>query len=1056
MQKMVYLYLLCCLGATSLPGQSPSASSAALEHWFSVETGRKPEQLSPPRLSPPEILETPGGIYFRWEKAAAPEAASVEYELVLSSATGERVYSAFTTTPFLLFSEANRLLQPYEAYQVQVNLRVTGADNSYLVSGEKTAIQFSYVPVCTPPSQVLAQALTETSLKLTLEGVAAVPGLFFYQIRYRPRDLLANWETQELLSGNETTLDNLKPNTDYIFEVQKICIWKDGTQVPSATVFQEASTVLDIPEGGCGGNYNFPPCNPPYSKAGGWTTLRVGGFTIEVLTLQAVVIFINGEQRDTVWSGTGRLSLPFGGKKVKVSWTQVNITAQGMICGTVTGIADAPQYWPDLNPAPAVWGDDICVPAPSAPGFDTNGIHSLTGMPWDPHGFGPTGTYDKVPPYPGYEPGMPFDSTLDPNGFNSQGIHFETNSIYGPNGCSQNHLDSLGQPCNPDSIPYYWLQDSTVTSEEAYELLQDVGDSLALWIQGKLNLWQSTFQDSIDQIETECDNIRGVMDGLMVSLGYQANRELVFGPGDIYFNPGMWKQFSAPPQQLNINLPRDPNQTLLEEKHVALYHCDKKLDTYDDFKAIVDSILLAQTGVSDLVTLFNDKILELSPEQAEIFLNDHNAFRAWLYAELRDYLSETFCGGQCSAPVLEKRQPRKPRVFPTSRTYEAWGAAPSAPPKAAPQAGGYASGSLMANGDPLNPQILKDAGEVTVDDINFEFLQGWEYVNGVHRAFYLEAIGDARRMAAYAPLITTHDPQLMPIEVDSRGSDGRKYSIWLDQMVFTPSSAELDAYIVLELPNGGKKIAFSALNLPFSPAGLITNPAKLQLASDVVVRMNNAVQLTLNAGPDTYVSFDCDGFAGIGLSIDVEVCRNVVKPLDPATMLVLPDPARVAAHIDLFVPTFDEIYAQIDIDPFVITDLEDYKWIIDGVVIDFSDAKSPTDPAPPGYVSPFVVGTTFSPLWRGFYMKQLSVEMPRQFDNNGSTMTIGVQQLVLDHMGVSGRVFATPLLPLENGNAGGWAFSVDEFNLLVLANQPVNAGFKGRIHVPIFSKGDAP
>jgi hypothetical protein len=1045
MQKILYLSLLCI--GLSLPVRGQQAALTATYWVHEPAAASTPSKITPPKIHPPEMRETAEGILFRWEQPALPAGASVVYEFLLLDQAGSVVYSTVTAERSLNYSDASPPLTAYDTYRAIVNLRVTEGLASYVVPGDETAISFTYYPVCTKPANLRLSNQTEYSMEIAWDGKPAALGVVNYELRLRPAGQTGAWQTLQVYQGLSAVVQQLPPGVQYDIEVRKLCIWKDGAKVLSEPAFIIAGTKPLLPENGnCGDNYSFPPCTGPFSTAGGWTTLYIGGFSIQVLTLTPVMV-INPltEKRDTVWDGTGRLSLPFGGKKVKVQWDNVNITQAGFICGDVLGIPDAPQYWPDLNPAPAIWGDEICKPSPSAPGFDANGIHSETGLPWDPHGFGPTGTYDQQPPYPGYQPGMPFDSLLDPNGFNSLGVHFQTGTVYGPNGCTQNGLNAQGQPCDPDTIPYYWLQNN-VPAEAANELLLEVQDSLAFWIQQKMLFWQNTFQDTIDATTTECNNIRGQMEGLLVALGYQSNRELIFGPEDEYFDVGMWKNFSSAPELLNVNIPRDPNQNLLESKHVDLYHCDKKLDTYATFKNIVDSLLQANSGVPDLVTVFGDKILELSEEQAQTFLDDRPAFLAWLYENLRDYISQTYCDGTCASPEARPRA----QDGPGAPVRESWGAVP---PGIAP--GGFQPGGLMAaEGDPFG-QILREAAEVTPEDIEFEFLQGWQFVNGIHRAYYLEAIGEARRMAASAPLITNHDPELMPIAVDNRPSDGRVYNVWLDQLKFTPSSAELDAYIVLELPNGGKKIALSAMNLAFTPLGLVSSPAKLQLANDVVVRLNNAVQITLNAGDSTYVSFDCDGYAGIGLSIDVEVCRNIVKPLDPATMEILPDPERVAAHIQVFLPTFDELYADISLDPFVINDLEDYKWRVMGVVLDFSDAQSPSYPPPPGYASPFVSGSNFSPLWRGFYIQTVAVEMPQHFNNNGQKMTVGVQHVVLDHMGVSGTVFATPLLPLDNGNAGGWAFSVDEFRLTVLANQPVNANFKGRIHVPIFSKGSS-
>ena len=1053
MRKTVYFSLLCI--AFSLYAKAQEASLATNTWAYFAPSNPVADRVSPPKMLPPEILEETGGMLFRWEQPALPPHAEVEYELILRNTKGEVVFSTRTADQKFRYVRPFPALVFYETYRVAVDTRVTDGNTSYVVSGEDSAVSFTYFPECTPPKNLKAQQQTDHSLLVTWEGIPASPGIVSYQVRCRPQDQSSsNWTTLQVINGTDAVFKLDELGIVYEVEVQKICLWKDGSQVPSEPVRLEANTVPVTMEGGnCGGNYSFPLCQGPFSTAGNWTTLMVGGFMINVLTLTPdFIINPQTEKRDTVWDGTGRLSLPFGSTFVKVQWDNVRITPSGMICGTVLGIPDAPQYWPDLNPGAAVWGDEICKPAPSAPGFDANGIHSETGMPWDPNGFGPTGTYDKQPPYPGYQPGMPYDSLYDPNGFNAQGYYLDTGSKYGPNGCSQQGLDTLGQPCNPDTIPYFWLQDSILneTNPEAFELLQDVQDSLEFWIRQRLLLWQSTFQDTVTQVTNECTNIRGVMNGLIISLGYNNNRELLLGVDEEYFAPGMWRNFSAPPQRLNYNIPRSANQDSLESKHVALYYCDKKLDTYASFKAIVDSLLLANTGVPDLVTVIQDMILQLPAEEAEDYKNNRPTFLAWLYENLRPYLSNTFCGGQCARPM---HKPMRWLDKPADTPEEAWAAIQ--PQNMLQRSGnnGFPAGNALALAGTPGWELMKNAGEVSPQDIQFEFLQGWKYVNGVHRAYYLEAIGEARRLAALSPTLTAHDAELMPVEVGNRASDGRKYSVWLDQLKFTPDSAVLDAYIVLELPNGGKKLAFSALRLGFSPLGLVNSPAKLQLDNDVVVRMNNAVQITLNEGPDTYVSFDCDGYAGIGLDIDVEVCRNIVKPIDPVTFQELPDPRRVAAHIQVFLPTFDELYADINIDPFVIKDLEDFKWIVNGIVIDFSDAKSPAYEPPPGYASPFASGTSFSPLWRGFYMRTLAVRMPNQFNNNGTPMQIGVEKVVLDHMGVSGTVYAKPLLNLDNGNAGGWAFSVDEFRLTVLANQPAAANFFGKIHVPIFSKG---
>jgi hypothetical protein len=240
----------------------------------------------------------------------------------------------------------------------------------------------------------------------------------------------------------------------------------------------------------------------------------------------------------TLWSGAGEIPLPFNEGYVQVEWTNMTITADGNLCGgTVKGVADAPAAWPNLNPGPAIFGTAICQSPPSQPGFDSSGVHSETGEHWDPYGFNEDGQYVKHPPYPDWQPGMPYDSLLDPNGFDADGNHFETGTPFGPDGCSINGLTAAGDTCTPgNGIPYYWLQNS---NNAALELANSVNDSLNSWINGTLSVWQGAHQDSVSHTETACAGIRTTLEGLLVALNYSADRELIFGPGDLYFAKGM-------------------------------------------------------------------------------------------------------------------------------------------------------------------------------------------------------------------------------------------------------------------------------------------------------------------------------------------------------------------------------------------------------------------------------------------------------------------------------------------------------------------------------------
>lgn len=1029
MRKVLHLSLLfLCLPLTAVAQQLTTGTIPVF-----VERSNSGGEIAPPKLNPPVAVEGDAdALLFRWEQIASGEGLDVVYEFVLSDADGV-VYTVKTKDNNLIYGLNLPHLIKGGTYTALINTYLTDNQKTQIIYGTEQALIFAYIPECSPPLNVRVHEYNNEYAVIEWDGRLAVANEVEYIIRYWAKDQKLEQAELKILHGNQARLEGLDNSYEYIVEVQKVCYWKDGTQVLS-----ESSTLIlnkvvaDFPVN-CGDPYVFPPCVGPFLEIGNWQSLSVGGFPIQVLT--------NQPGPTGGWSGTGRILLPFGvNRNLKVKWDGVHINAQGRICGTVKGVQDLPPNLPMFNTGPAVFGDEICQNAPSTCGFEANGLHCETNQPWDPFGFGQNDLYIKEPPYEGWQPGMPSDSILDPNGFDANGIHFETQTEFGPNGCSQAGFDSLGQPCSADTIPYYWLQDTPAASEAANELLEDVKDSLELWIHTTMVFWQNTYQDTTDQIESECDGIRNTMEGLIIALDYTADRELIFGPGDVYFAKGMWKKFDAEPKVLNVELPRNGSQVLLESKHIDLYRCDKKLESYGVFKGIIDS-LITNNSIPDIVEIIEDLISQLPESEADYFAQHHDSLQNWIKIKLKKYLKNTYCDGTCKV----EQKPSNP--FHPTNEDDVWGniiqgfSAPDGLGNLFKKRGSLAS---VNEGDWLG--IFKQAKT----DANLTaYLNGDEYINGIHRAFYVEALGLAKNSDAF---FTSANPELMPIDISNLPSDGRTYSVWLDNIQFTASNATLDAYFILELPNSGKKIAFSALGVQFSPFGLLNTPSiKLQLASDVKVRLNNAVQLTLKANANTFVVFDCNGYGGVELDLDVEVCRKYVKPLDPGTLAVLPDPERVHTQFHLFLPTIDELYFEVNIDPFVITGIEDFKWIINGIVVDFSDTRSPQNLPPQGYASPFANANGFSPLWRGIYMAQLTVQMPNQFNNGAGPLNVGVEKVLIDNMGVSGKVFASPLLSLAEGNAGGWAFSVDTFSLTVLANQPVNAGFNGVVHVPIFS-----
>ena len=1013
-----------------------------------------------PIVNPPDILSDGDRISFSWSKVQDLNNCDIEYEFNLyhvksknthfsELVSNEALLSVRTKDDYYIHNNHLFPLSEGEQYLVVINTHLLFDDYSEKLDGTDNALFFEYTPKCIAPEKIKVVNKGADNFKVLWDGPDATIEGVNYLFRYREMESNHQWVEIMVTEGTSVELKGLDNNFQYEIEVKKICpSVEDEPELHSDWVGLDnialpSSKSLSLPAFTCGEAFVPAPCNGPPVTDLTKDTLFIGGFPILVEEL------FTGASAEIIY-GTGWVPLPFGDQVVKVTIGSPSdplwFNADGEICsGTVRGISDDPQYLPNLTPAPVPWGGQICVPPPTSPGFDENGIHNVTGLPWDENGFGPDSLYAKQPPYEGYQQGDPIDTTgqYDPWGFDSEGNHMSggtTNEL----GCTQEKMQENPQipPCVAD--PYAWVDSTGTTPTQAgITLANDVADSLQIWLDQILANLETEMDDSIAAKGPACGAIRTTMNNQVTTLGY--DKKYIFGANDEYINEGMYKKFTSKPEPLGVNIERNATQEALEKNHIYLYECDKALHVFKDLKSIYTD--LKTNGLTDLANDMKELIKRFTEEEATKYTNRDSLY-TWLQEQVIKIAGETyeeqfgslgyydgnFGNGVENMAVLN----RKINFNPSHGSINNNGV------------GNY----LAINESELN-QALFESFDLTPEDIVFQYKQGWQEINGVNRAYYLEAIENARNRFDFFPtnMLTENDSTLMPIVLGNRGSDGRLYKVYLDNIVFTPTSATLDAFIIIEFPHNGQEVVFQSLGVIFTPKGPQLAPLKLQLGANVDMRLSNAAKLTLVAGANTFVAVDCSGFAGIGVEADVEVCRDKVVPLDESTLEVLPEPRRVQAHFQVFMPTWSDLYLQLSIDPFAINGLEDVKWQLDSLVFDFSDTQSPAGSPPQGYQSTLAGAGGFQNAWKGFYMANLSVTLPNEW-SSGNQITIAAQDVVIDNMGFSGHVSANNILTLDDGNAGGWAFSVDQFELTVIANDFENVSLNGLIHVPIISNAN--
>lgn len=292
----------------------------------------------------------------------------------------------------------------------------------------------------------------------------------------------------------------------------------------------------------------------------------------------------------------------------------------------------------------------------------------------------------------------------------------------------------------------------------------------------------------------------------------------------------------------------------------------------------------------------------------------------------------------------------------------------------------------------------------------------------------------------------------LPVGI-SKSIGGLNYDIVIYAVRLQPTHAELDVVMEFEIPQNGKKLAFMGRNIKLSNAGGIVGDATLQLIGSYGINFNgDKVQLVINGGteqqPGTYVTMDCDGFKEMALDANVIFSRDLLIP-ENLNGTVQPE-GRVTSSFKTVISNWNDLVVQLSLPNFQVKGLNGFGFTVEQAVFDFSDVRNaPAVVFPAGYSSNQMLPDNAN-LWRGFYVRQLSVRLPQQFKNKDNVRTsLNAYNMIIDNQGVSGLFEGKNLIPLNNGDMSGWAFSLDSIAVSLMANQIQEAGLKGQIVVPL-------
>jgi hypothetical protein len=303
----------------------------------------------------------------------------------------------------------------------------------------------------------------------------------------------------------------------------------------------------------------------------------------------------------------------------------------------------------------------------------------------------------------------------------------------------------------------------------------------------------------------------------------------------------------------------------------------------------------------------------------------------------------------------------------------------------------------------------------------------------------------------FVSVFTANQPVEMPIGFD-RTIEGFRVAVGIIGMVFQPTGARLNLVHVQPLPwlGPGQSLGFGVRNVCFSPNGL-GRSLDIYLASDLGYRASDdswAINLKapqparsgLPADSGTYVRIRCGGFEFVRLAAEVEFPRSwmVPSPDDGSSRVILRFTTLVRGSRDFL--------ATATMTPFSPAGASGFVFRCENVAVDFSDRDNPDGIAfPSGYR-----GET-STRWRGFYLGQLSMQLPEGIRGWSSTEPprVDVRNVIIDRSGVNFSIVAANIFRYPQGNFGGWGASLDTLGIAVVNSSLQRGWMRGRIKVPI-------
>lgn len=311
---------------------------------------------------------------------------------------------------------------------------------------------------------------------------------------------------------------------------------------------------------------------------------------------------------------------------------------------------------------------------------------------------------------------------------------------------------------------------------------------------------------------------------------------------------------------------------------------------------------------------------------------------------------------------------------------------------------------------------------------------------------------------------TGNQPMGLPIGIDKELPDGR-IVIGILGMQFTDTIARLNAGMGLPMHGVGTMVGLGNMSVPFHPGGIgdLSEEATLYLLGDIntavaqdTLRLKGARfqgGFTTVQDSGTFVAWDCRGFRAITLDAQWRFSEEHLRE-------DMPDgedgPTKIVADLKMRTGRAG-LFGRVDFNkPFHIDGMEGWGFDVQEAWLDLASYMNPPEMDVPLNVA-IEVGLADAitgmrlPTWEGLYLKRAVLRLPPAVErtNSNERTAIMVRNMILNGTGLTASIRGSDIIPQDEGTLGGWGFSIDTLRIDIVTNSIHQAGFAGRVHLPV-------